>query len=201
MFQTNNIVTNANATVSIYSTSSRTENIASKDTEAGTASVNSTPAYEVVTAKAAGDTTEFKSSPAYSVEISQQGARLSSLNSETENDEATGGTASGNSSTSAVTTTISEKTNSQIASTAASGTTSTSSDSATASDTSTDNLALYSDYQLLQMLNNGEIMQSEYNAEISSRKAEKQTWKYDALSEPDNSNITSNTHSAARPVA
>ncbi len=54
--------------------------------------------------------------------------------------------------------------------TTATGTTSSSSDSS--SSDSSDDLSSYTESQLLTMLNNGEITQSQYNSEIESRKAD-----------------------------
>ncbi|WP_094606100.1 hypothetical protein SPSIL_007700 [Sporomusa silvacetica DSM 10669] len=110
-------------------------------------------------------------SPAYSVEISQEGALLNSLNSST---------ASSNSDTAIATASLGDaaKTSSTAAPSgdASSATTSSvpaSSDSSDDDSTASDNLSQYSTSQLKEMLSNGEITQSEYSAEITKREQEK----------------------------
>lgn len=82
-------------------------------------------------------------SPAYSVEISKEGADLNSQSS------------------------VSASNAAQPSSTNKSSTTT----SASSSSSSTENLSQYTDFQLQQMLNAGKISQSEYNTEITKRQA------------------------------
>lgn len=97
-------------------------------------------------------------SPAYTVEISEEGSQLNSQAASAASAAPTGTPAAG-------TTTTSETTSDD------------------GSDTAT--LAIYSDSQLQQMLSSGEITQSEYNAEIARREATKQA---DAAQDTDREN-------------
>ena len=110
-------------------------------------------------------------SAAYSVEISQEGALLNSLNSST---------ASSNTDAATITSSLGEAAKTSItavpsndASSATASTVTASSDSSDDDSTASDDLSQYSTSQLKEMLSNGEITQSEYSAEITKREQEK----------------------------
>jgi len=104
---------------------------------------------ELMVAQTTSEASEEKSSGAYSVEISQEGMRLNSLNS---SDVAS----------------LSEKKS------AAPPKNGTSSSAGNSESTSSDSLSQYSESQLKSMLGSGKITQSEYNLEIANRATDDQ---------------------------
>jgi len=99
------------------------------------------------TSQTAAATGEDGLTPAYTVEISEEGAALSA---------ADGSAAAGSA----------RATDPNTTTAASSGTTNT---AATTSETNTSNLSIYSDYQLQKLLSNGEISRNEYAGEVAKR--------------------------------
>jgi hypothetical protein len=99
------------------------------------------------TGQTAAATGEDGLTPAYTVEISEEGAALS----------AAGGSAAAGSTRATdknPTTATSSRTTNTVA---------------TTSETNTNNLSIYSDYQLQKLLSNGEISRNEYDGEVAKR--------------------------------
>ena len=122
-------------------------------------SVNVTAAADTTTGKTRTDTENIALSPAYSVEISPEGLRLSTMKADASAGQATGrdGAAPPPSG---------EK--------PPAGTAKSTSAAEDSSASSSDNLSQYSDAQLKELVSNGKISQSEYNAEMSKREANNQ---------------------------
>ena len=134
---------------------------------AAVGSVNVASTAPTSTSQAA-TTTEPTVSPAYSVEISEEGAQMNSLSASAAN-EPPAGKPSGNSAE--VSSSATSKTNSVTQTSNSSTSAVTENSDSSEDDSDTSNLTQYSDYQLQQMLNDGKITQSEYNAEIVKREA------------------------------
>lgn len=136
----------------------------SQQTNSSTSSVNTTSPASSTALKTAAATGQATLSPAYSVEISQEGARLSSLNaSSSSSDTAATNNVSGSAAT--------------LNQPAASATTTRSAASDDSSASGTTNLSQYSESELKQLLNSGKITQGEYTAEMSKRTQETQETK------------------------
>ena len=184
MNQISNTLTSGNTTGSLYASSTQTKKPPEDDTKlqqtnSSANSVNiisSTGTAVSQTVSPAGNSI----SPAYSIEISEEGTQLNSLNaSKTGKEPPTGKPASSpDNATSSV------KDASQTSVSSASSAPTSSVESATEDDSASDttNLSQYNDSQLKSMLNKGKITQSEYNAEIANREAKKQAETANATS-------------------
>jgi hypothetical protein len=117
-------------------------------------------------------------SPAYSVEISEEGSQLSSLSASTTGNESPTGKPSASSPDNATSDASSQTSDSSASSATSSVESATDDDSAS----STTNLSQYSDSQLKNMLNKGALTQNEYNTEIAKRAAKKQSETANAAS-------------------
>ena len=132
---------------------------------------NSSAISELTTAQT--DSTTTNASPAYSVEISQEGAELSSRNSSSaSSDTASTSTVNDSSIAASSASPHSGRPHSASSQTASTDTTST---DTTNSTTETTDLTQYSTYQLQQMQNKGEITMTSYNQEMARRRAEQVT--------------------------
>ena len=137
-------------------------------------SVNVTAAADTTTAKTGTDTDSVAISPAYSVEISQEGSRLSSTMKSGSSDGQTSGREG-----------AAPPPGGKPPTGAAPGKNAAKSASASnedSSDSSSENLSQYSDAQLKEMVSNGKISQSDYSAEMSKREAKnKETEQAEAV--------------------
>ena len=177
MNQISNTLPSGNTTGSLYASSTQTKKPPEDDTKlqqtnSSADSVNiisSTGTAVSQTVSPAGDSI----SPAYSVEISEEGTQLNSLNSSKTDKEPPTGKPSASSPDKA---TSSVNDASQTSGSAASSAPTSSVESAIEDDSAstTTNLSQYSDSQLESMLNKGKITQSDYNTEIAKREAKKQ---------------------------
>lgn len=174
MIQVSNTLSNdgTNALVSQVN-KSQEDNTRLKQTDLTTKSVDTTSTSETISDIAKTDIAE-----AYSVEISEEGYRLNALNSSTTDSESNSiSTVEPTDTSSSVSSTLDNITQtsntSQVSGTTASDETQ-SSDEEDDSDYTTEDLSQYSEYQLKQMLDGGEITQSEYNEEIASREEDVQ---------------------------
>lgn len=119
-------------------------------------------------------------SPAYSVEISKEGSQMNALNASGSGNESPTGKPSASSSGSATSPVNSALTSGSSASGEATSSVESAADDDSAS--AITNLSQYTDYQLENMLNKGQITQSEYNTEIAKREAKTQTETANAVS-------------------
>lgn len=136
----------------------------SQQTNSSTSSINTISPSSSTALKTATSTAQATLSPAYSVEISQEGARLSSLNS------------SRSSSATAAANNVSGSA-SALNQPAASAATTESAASDDSSASTTTNLSQYSESELKQLLNSSKITQGEYTVEMAKRTQETQETK------------------------
>jgi hypothetical protein len=177
MNQISNTLPSGNTTGSWYASSTQTKKPPEDDTQlqqtnSSADSVNiisSTGTAVNQTVSPAGTSI----SPAYSVEISEEGTQLNSLNASKTGEEPPTGNPSASSPDNA---TSSVNDASQTSGSSASSAPASSVESATEDDSASDTTSLsqYNDSQLKSMLNKGKITQTEYNAEIAKREAKKQ---------------------------
>lgn len=177
MNQISNTIPNGNTTGSLYASSPQTkkpqEDAAQlQQTNLSADSIDVSSSTETAVSQTvlpAGNSV----SPAYSVEISDEGSQLNSLSASTTGNEAPTGKPSASSPDNA---SSSVNDASQISGSSASSVSTSSAESATDDDSaaSTTNLSQYTDYQLKNMLNEGTLTQSEYNTEIAKRGVKKQ---------------------------
>lgn len=184
MNQISNTLPSGNTTGSLYTSSTQTkppeDDTKLKQTNSSAASVNvisSTGTAVSQTISSVGSSI----SPAYSVEISEEGTQQNLLNASKTGNEPSTGNPSASSSDNAIS---SVNDASQTSGSSASSTPTSSVESATEDDSTSDttNLSQYNDSQLRSMLNKGKITQSEYNAEIAKREAKKQAETANATS-------------------
>ena len=163
-----------NTTESLYTASVQSKKKQEEETaqlqqqSLAAASLSTVAANTGTTGEQTAETTAVTAvSPAYSVEISQEGSRLNSATISAQAEE--NSTSETQNSASATNGTTAASSSSSKTDSASSSTTATSNEDSDSSSTS--DLSQYSEAQLQQMLNKGEISQSEYNAEISKRQA------------------------------
>ncbi|MDR3589057.1 MAG: hypothetical protein P4N41_05290 [Negativicutes bacterium] len=167
-----------NATGSLYNSPTQAKKTQNEDeTVAQQASLasNSANISSTDASQSASGTTTADVSPAYSVEISQEGSRLSSSNATTANIESS----SAGSSISDAAGTGSAGASSQTSGSSASSTTTSSAktdtaNSNTSSSESITSLSQYTDQQLKQLADDGKITRNQYNTEIAKREKEKE---------------------------
>lgn len=185
MNQIGNTLPSGNTTSSLYASSTQIKKPQKDDaqlqqTNSSDDSINTTSAAGTVTAQAALSA-ETNISPAYSIDISEEGSQLNALNASKAGNESPIAKPSASSPHNA---TSSVNDASQTSGSSASGASTNSIESATDDDSASDttNLSQYTDYQLNNMLNKGKITQSEYNTEIAKREAKKQAETANATS-------------------
>ena len=176
MNQINNTLPSGNTTESLYA-STQTKKPPENDpnlqqTNSSAASVNIISSTGTAVSQTAS-TAVNSISPAYTVEISEEGTQLNSLNASKTGKEPSTGNPSASSPGNA---TSSVNDASQTSGSAASIAPTSSVESAAEYDSASDttNLSQYNDSQLKNMLNKGKLTQSEYNTEIAKREAKKQ---------------------------
>jgi len=177
MNQISNTIPNGNTTGSLYASSPQTQKTPEDDTKLQQTN-SSADSVNVIssTGTAVSQTVspaEDSISPAYSVEISEEGTQLNSLNASKTDKEPPTGKPSASSPDKAA---LSVNDASQTSGSSASSAPTSSVESATEDDSAanTTNLSRYSASQLESMLNKGKITQSDYNTEIAKREAKKQ---------------------------
>ena len=185
MTQISNTLSTGSTAASMYTSYTQTSKMQKEDTaqshqaNSTTKSINITSTSQLITDQAASDT-EIGISAAYSVEISQQGSLLNTLNSSTNDKQSSTGISSASSPDTAAGATSSlgevAKTSSTVAPSgvAPSGDASSDSSDDDSESTSSASLSQYSESQLKEMLNSGEITQSEYSAEITKREQDEE---------------------------
>ncbi|MBP2660280.1 MAG: hypothetical protein H6Q69_3312 [Firmicutes bacterium] len=181
MTQISNTLSTGSTAASMYTSYAQQKEDAAQSQQANstTKSINATSTSQLITDQAASDT-EIGISAAYSVEISQQGSLLNTLNSSTNDKQSSAGISSASSPDTAAGATSSlgevAKTSSTVAPSgvAPSGEASSDSSDDDSEATSSASLSQYSESQLKEMLNSGEITQSEYSAEITKREQDEE---------------------------
>jgi hypothetical protein len=181
MTQISNTLSTGSTAASMYTSYAQQKEDAAQSQQANstTKSINATSTSQLITDQAASDT-EIGISAAYSVEISQQGSLLNTLNSSTNDKQSSADISSASSPDTAAGATSSlgevAKTSSTVAPSgvAPSGEASSDSSDDDSEATSSASLSQYSESQLKEMLNSGEITQSEYSAEITKREQDEE---------------------------
>ncbi|BBB90738.1 MAG TPA: hypothetical protein PKA28_09430 [Methylomusa anaerophila] len=184
MNQIGNTLPSGNTTGSLYVFSTQAKKPQEDDaqlqqTNSATGSINTITSAEGTVAAQSVPSAGTTISPAYSVDISEEG--LNALNASKSGNESPTGKQSASSSDNA---TSSVNAASQTSGSSASGATTSNVESTADADSASaaTNLSQYTDYQLKSMLNKGQITQNEYNTEIAKREAKTQDETANAIS-------------------